>query len=106
MVYAAAFFFRSAQRLFMAWPIFLRASADRVRFRLRPSGFPDNVRLLFVLPRKAAIASSRRSRSASSSAMIEAVSIFGGVLFSVRIQRAFRIVILGTTGGLVYFRAS
>jgi hypothetical protein len=36
--YATAFFLRSAQRFFMAWPILLRAAADR--WRLQPSGLP------------------------------------------------------------------
>ena len=39
--HAAALFFRSAQRFFMAWPIFLRAAAER--WRLRPSGLPEAV---------------------------------------------------------------
>lgn len=38
---AAAFFFRSDQRFFVARPIFLRAAADRRR--LRPSGLPAAV---------------------------------------------------------------
>ena len=37
----AAFFFRSAQRFFIARPIRLRAAADKCR--LRPSGLPDAV---------------------------------------------------------------
>jgi len=37
----ATFFFRSAQRFFIARPIRLRAAADRCR--LRPSGLPDAV---------------------------------------------------------------
>ena len=74
---AAAFFFLSAQRFFMASPILRLAAADSRRFR--PSCLPDAVLTgLFRLPRRAAIALSRRSRSASSSAMIVAVSI-GGV---------------------------
>ena len=35
--HAAAFFFLSAQRFFMAWPILLRAAADRCRLRGLPN---------------------------------------------------------------------
>jgi hypothetical protein len=71
-IYAAAFFFRSAQRFFMARPIFLRAAADSRR--LRPSGLPVAVLGMFRLPRRAAMALLRRSRSPSNSAMIDCVS--------------------------------
>lgn len=71
--HAAAFFFHSAQRFFVAWPILLRAAADRCRFR--PSGLPDAVLpCLSWLTRRAAMALLKRSRSASNSAMIACVS--------------------------------
>jgi hypothetical protein len=73
----ATFFFRSAQRFFIASPIRFLAAADSVRLRLRPSGLPVTVRV-FLLPRNAAMAWSRRSRSAVSSAIISAV--FNGFL--------------------------
>lgn len=47
--HAPAFFFRSAQRFFIASPILLRAAADNRR--LRPSALPETVvPRLFWLP--------------------------------------------------------
>jgi hypothetical protein len=43
IVYAVAFFFRSAQRFFMPKAILLRASSDSKRFRLRPSGLREGI---------------------------------------------------------------
>jgi hypothetical protein len=71
--HAAAFFFLSAQRFFIAAPIFRLAAADSRRFR--PSALPDAViTRLFWLPRRAAMALLSRSRSLSNSAMIDCVS--------------------------------
>ena len=70
--YATGCFFLSAQRLFIPSVIFLRCAA--VRVRLRPSRLPDTVNRLFPFPLNAAMARSRRSRWAVSSAMIEALS--------------------------------
>jgi hypothetical protein len=71
--YAADFFLRSAQRFFIASPIRLRAAADRCRFRPLVVLLSGRPRLCWP-PRNAAIALFRRSRSASSSAMIDCVS--------------------------------
>src|SRR5689334_14081056 len=84
----AAFLLRSAQRFFIASPIRLLAAADS--FLFRPSGLPDRVSLTVCFLLRAAIALLRRSRSASSSAMIEAVS--KGVIPSEFGLRAVRIV--------------
>jgi len=57
------------------------------------AGRPELLRNVIRFPRRAAMALSRRSRSASSSAMIVALSIFGGVLsFCLHIERLVEIV--------------
>jgi hypothetical protein len=98
--YAAAFFFRSAQRFFMARPIFLRAAADSRR--LRPSGLPVAVLGMFRLPRRAAMALLRRSRSPSSSAMIDCVSKGLSLLVfrmaTILQERSYRPLLAGCSG--------
>jgi hypothetical protein len=71
--HAADFFFRSAQRFFIASPIRLRAAADRYHFRPLAVLLAGRPRLCWP-PRNAAMALLRRSRSASNSAMIDCVS--------------------------------
>lgn len=74
--HATAFFFRqSAQRFFVARLSFLLVAAEWGRFR--PSGLPEPLRNMIRFPLRAAMARSRRSRSASSSAMILALSMLG-----------------------------
>jgi hypothetical protein len=63
----------SAHRFLVARLSFLLVEVAWGRFR--PSGLPEALRKVIRFPRRAAMAALRRSRSASSSAIMAAVSI-------------------------------